>query len=81
MNVNEDLLLQYNHFLLSHEGNELNIDERRVITKILASKDWKHDKDYCDLGDKTSNMPQHHLQEVINASNCCLTTASGLFYH
>jgi hypothetical protein len=26
-------------------------------------------------------MPQHHLQEVINASNCCLTTASGLFYH
>ncbi|CAB9513920.1 expressed unknown protein [Seminavis robusta] len=40
--VQEKLLLQFNHFSLSHEGNDLNLDETSVLTEILETKDWKH---------------------------------------
>eukprot|EP00529_Nitzschia_sp_RCC80_P021512 CAMPEP_0113499204 /NCGR_PEP_ID=MMETSP0014_2-20120614/31618_1 /TAXON_ID=2857 /ORGANISM="Nitzschia sp." /LENGTH=395 /DNA_ID=CAMNT_0000393353 /DNA_START=6 /DNA_END=1193 /DNA_ORIENTATION=+ /assembly_acc=CAM_ASM_000159 len=40
--VQSNLLLQFNHFSLSHEGNSLGLDEIRMLKKILATKNWKH---------------------------------------
>lgn len=39
--LEEELLLLYNHFTLVHEGNDLSLEQMRVVTHLLAYKDWK----------------------------------------
>jgi len=66
--VEENLLLRYNHFSLSHEGSSLGLDETRLLTNILADKDWKHTNEDEDLESETNAISEskHDLQEAIN---------------
>lgn len=63
--LEEELLLRYNHFTLVHEGNGLKLDETRLLSEILASRDWKHEADDEDEARKVSDS-KDDVTEAIN---------------
>ena len=50
--VQISLLLQFNHFSLSHEGNNLGLDETRMLSEILVTKDSKHVLEFLESGEE-----------------------------
>ena len=67
--LQELLLLKYNHFSLKHEGSSLELGETRLISKLLAGKDPKRaleDKEGLDEALRSAASNQHDVQEARN---------------
>jgi len=66
--VQSELLLAFNHFSLSHEGNELDLDETRMLVSLLEGKDSKRISEDKELSDKIDLIPgsKHDVDEAVN---------------
>ena len=68
--VQSRLLLLFNHFSLSHEGNSLNLDETTMLAEILATKDWKHlleaGEEKVDAEMRRVPGAKHDILEAVN---------------
>jgi fido (protein-threonine AMPylation protein) len=74
--IEEELVLQFNHFSLTHEGNSLMIDEIRLLTELLRNNDWKIDanleEEAASISDSKDDVTEainhivlsHNLQET-----------------
>lgn len=63
--LEQELLLQCNHFSLTHEGNSLKIDETRLLTEIIGKYDWKH---HANGGEEAASISdsKDDVTEAIN---------------
>ena len=66
--VQSDLLLQFNHFSLSHEGNDLDLDETKMLTDMLVGKDWKRVIEDSKVETEFRKIPgsEKDLKEAMN---------------
>jgi hypothetical protein len=65
--VHQDFLLMLNHFSLKHEGNNLGIDETKMIMDLLSKKDSKGAIKDEDINDEIEKMPglQNDIKEAV----------------
>jgi hypothetical protein len=65
-----DLLLSDNHFAIHHEGNNLKLDETRMMVNIMSVKtDWKHSVEADELSKEMKEkikQPDIDLKEARN---------------
>jgi Trp operon repressor len=66
--VHEELLLLFNHFSLKHEGNNLGIDETKMVTDLLSKKNSKRPIEDEEINDKIEKIPrsQNDIKEAVN---------------
>jgi fido (protein-threonine AMPylation protein) len=66
--VDNELLLQFTHFSLSHEGNSLGLDATRKLATLLVGKDSKRLVEDVELQDKIAKIPgtRDDLTEAVN---------------
>lgn len=72
--VQSKLLLLFNHFSLSHEGNALNLDETRMLTELLAGKDWKRLLEEEETLDKELRRVPGSENDIREATNHILVS-------
>jgi Fic family protein len=65
--IESDLLLSYNHFSIHHEGNNLKLDETRMM--VTVKTDWKHLVEADELSEEMKEkikQPDSDLKEARN---------------